>query len=248
MTLADIPGWRSRSPEGLVELALERRMVFKFVGIELGSRAPDAGAARRLVSEYADGDAEPWMTAHLLGCIGHELGYATVVAILESAPGSLAESYAGPAMAKIRGVAAFDDLVRVMNASPKRRSREGAAYGLLRLQHPPAAAAVLEAASSGQIRYSMGAALVDQPLDDADVTPLISGNERERRVAIAYIDRLISSSTHEGRRGTQLEGRLESCRDRWLEPVRQLLADPDFRMAPRQRAALSRWASSEAVG
>ena len=83
-------------------------------------------------------------------------------AILLAAPRLLAESYAGPALAKIRGLEAHDELVRFTMQSPARRSREGAAYGLAHLGTGEAAAAIIDAAVSGAIGYQMGGVLVER--------------------------------------------------------------------------------------
>ncbi len=251
--------WKQRSPEELIELVLETNARFKLVGIELQQRAPSEAAAQRLIDAYEAGDAEPWFTAHLLGCVGHEVGYDTVRAILLASPGRLAESYAGPALGEIGGPRAHDDLVRFTKEGPTRRSREGAAYGLPYLGTGEAAAALIDAALSGAIGYGMGSTLIDLPVSAERIVELLDGEERSRRVAIAYVTRLISHAADaeslagfvddgyrigarsRHARSQEATKRLAVSRGHWLAAVQRLLADEDFRMAPRQRTTLTKW-------
>ena len=57
-----------------------------------------------IVAAYRDGSAPPWLAAALLGQTRSARGYDVLSAILYEAPRLLAESYAGVAMAKVRGV------------------------------------------------------------------------------------------------------------------------------------------------
>ena len=235
--------WKRRSAEGLVDLVLESHLLFKFVGAELDQRPPSEAAAQKLVDAYQSGNAEPWFTAHLLGCVGHEVGYDTVRAILLAAPRLLAESYAGPALAKIRGREAHDELVRFTMQSPARRSREGAAYGLAHLGTGEAAAAIIDAAVSGAIGYQMGGVLVDLPVDAAQIRELLTGEERSRRVAVEYVTLLIQGAVTDGLGSREAAECLAANRPHWRSAVQRLLGDEDFRMSPRQRSALTDWAS-----
>jgi hypothetical protein len=141
---------------GLSSVELVQRTItgeenFKAVAIEFESRPPDLAAAQRLVEAYREGRAAPWLTALLLGRLRASEGYPVTREILLAAPGQLAESYAGPAMARIRGEAAREDLLGiVMNEAPK-RSREGAAYGMALLRGPGVADEILAAFRAGRI-------------------------------------------------------------------------------------------------
>ncbi|MGF1466685.1 MAG: hypothetical protein ACFCGT_11175 [Sandaracinaceae bacterium] len=236
-------GWKRRSAEGLVELVLETNVRFKFVGAELDTRPPSEAAAKRLIDAYEAGDAPPWLTAYLLGCVGHEVGYGTVRAILLAAPRMLAESYAGPALAKIRGSGAHDDLVHLTMESPARRSREGAAYGLAHLGTGEAATAIINAAVSGAIGYQLGGVLIDLPVGAERIAELLDAEERGRRVAIEYLTGLIQRAAGQGLGSPEAAERLAANRGYWLAAVQRLFADEDFRMAPRQRASLTQWVS-----
>lgn len=207
----------------------------KVVGQELGGREPDEAAALRLVAAYEAHEAEPWLTAFLLGCVGHEVGYQTVRDILMAGPRKLAESYAGPALAKIRGPRAQDDLVELTNgAAPTRRGREGAGYGLAHLGTEDAAVALLDAAIGKAIGYQMaGSALAKLPLEPRRVGDLLDrGDEQSVRIAVELLCTLLVTDPQE---------RLEANRALWLAPVQRTLANPDFRMAPYQREALTGW-------
>ena len=152
--LARMGEMADESAAELVDRAIENVMAFKRVALLLDDLSPDREAADRLVRAFEEERAAPWLTAHLLGCIGHEAGYATVRQILVSAPGMSAEGYAGVALAKIRGDDAFDELVALMGGAVDRRSREGAAYGLGQLAATPdlALPIVIDALSSaGQL-------------------------------------------------------------------------------------------------
>jgi len=179
--------WASRkvgAPGEALEKALANHAYFKVASGQLLEAPPDEGQALRLVRAYEAGEAEPWLTAHLLGCIGHDSGYDTVLAILRLSPGALAESYAGVALAKIRGEAARADLERELAEGEKRPCREGAAYGLAELGGEAGGPPVVEAIRKRLIRPQMGAVLVDMGLLDSLALDLFeSDSERDRQVA-----------------------------------------------------------------
>jgi len=144
----------------LVKIATEDASSFKPVGAELERRAPDPRAADALIDAYRKGAIPPWLVAHLLGCVRAAQGYEVAREVLLAAPGLLAESYAGPAMARIAGAAAHDDLVGIMMNAPRLRSREGAAYGLSVLKRPGTASLVLHAVQAGRVRRHPAAFIV----------------------------------------------------------------------------------------
>lgn len=141
----------------LVSHAIANELVFKRVHTELEARPASEAAARQMIDAYRRGEVAPWLTAALLGACRHAEGYDTLREILLAAPGQLAESYAGPAMARVRGEAALDDLLDLIMTAPKRISREGAAYGLQLFNTPDARVSVLEATRAKQIRRRTGA-------------------------------------------------------------------------------------------
>ncbi|MDC3979815.1 hypothetical protein [Polyangium jinanense] len=223
----------------LVTTAIANHARFKDVAAELERRTPDADAASALVEAYRAEEAPPWLAAHLLGCIGHELGYATVREILLNAPGMLAESYAGPALAKILGERALPDLCALLRDAPKQISREGAAYGLKRLGPPSAEAALLEAATTGRIRWQTAASLLaDIPIAPRRLCGLLRSGEV---VQLRLATEIVWVALRHARSG----------QNTWiydvaaeLEPmIRDVLANPALSMAPRKRTGLEAWVS-----
>lgn len=229
----------SVSSTKLVAAALANHAGFKHVAEELERRAPDADAAKALVDAHHAGTAPSWLVAHLLGCIGHEIGYAVVREILLSAPGMLAESYAGPALAKIRGERALPDLCVLLRDAPKQVSREGAAYGLARFRSTRAEIAVIEAATTGQIRWFTAANILARiPMALPRLVELFrSGDVAQLRLATE----IFSATLLDPRSG---ESRWADDAAAALEPlVRAALANPELSMAPRKRAQLEKWVS-----
>lgn len=104
----------------IVDRVVANHASFKFAARDLEALAPDRSAVEALIGAWRSGTAPPWLVAHLLGCIGHDAGYAATREILLSAPGSLAESYAGVALAKIRGAGARADLAALLRMRPAR--------------------------------------------------------------------------------------------------------------------------------
>ena len=188
---------KRRDAQESLEKALDNHVHFKAASNQLLAAPPDEGQALRLVRAYEAGEAEPWFTAHLLGCIGHEAGYDTVLAILRSSPGALAESYAGVALTRIRGEAARVDLDRELVEGEKRQSREGAAYGLAALGGEAGGQPIVEAIRKRLIRPQMGSVLDDIGLLGSLVLDLFeSDSERDRQAAFHAVD---SALTHEDR-------------------------------------------------
>jgi hypothetical protein len=223
----------------LVRAAVREHSDFKVVSAALIRRPADPMAAELLVAEFARGEAPAWLTAHLLGQLRADVGYETVRGILLAAPGYLAESYAGPALARIRGENATPDLVHILNIAPKARSREGAAYGLGVVGTPAAEEAIFEAVASGRIRASTGGSVLGgMPFDQAKMANALSSGE----------ERLVSLGTE-----TVWSMILATCRrprsapkharpdPRLLDAVRKVLADARVNMAPRKRSALADW-------
>jgi hypothetical protein len=175
------------APVELVELALENNSAaFKRVSSELERREPCPAAAQLLIEAYRAGRAPAFLVAHLLGQLRAPIGYAVAREILLAGMGSLTESYAGPAMARIAGSAAREDLLDVLMSDAHRRSREGAAYGLAVLQDPDVADAILIAFRAGRINVSRAGSVVAS-LPDARRTVrawLVCGNEHSEAVGL----------------------------------------------------------------
>lgn len=144
----------------LVEMVRDDDSFFKRVGAELQRRPPDPHAAGALIAAYREGRTPPWLTAYLLVCLRAPRGYDVAREILLAAPRLLAESYAGPAMARIGGAAAQDDLEHLMMTAPHLRSREGAAGGLGVLELPGTASVMLRALQARRVRAQTVASIV----------------------------------------------------------------------------------------
>jgi len=171
----------------LVEAALaDRAMDWKRALLALEPMEPDAAAAAAVVAAYEGGRCPPWAAAALLGAIGHSDGYATALAILRAAPGQLAESYAGPALAKMRGDAALPDLAAVLeDPACALRAREGAAFGLARIADARADELLLAAVDQERVRTSVaGSVACDRGTsDDALIRLLRAASPRRRNTA-----------------------------------------------------------------
>lgn len=77
------------------------------------------------MTAYRKDRVPAWLVAYLLGCIRAARGYDVAREVLLAAPGLSAESYAGPAMARIAGTSAHDDLAGLMIDAHKLRARVG---------------------------------------------------------------------------------------------------------------------------
>ncbi|MGK3991101.1 hypothetical protein WME99_49090 [Sorangium sp. So ce136] len=223
----------------LVATALADHRRFKHVAAELERRVPDADAASTLVQAYRVGEAPPWLAAYLLGCIGHEVGYATAREVLLTAPGLLAESYAGPALAKILGERALPDLCALLRDAPKQVSREGAACGLGRLGSPRAEEALLEAVTTGRIRWHIAAGVLARiPIAPRRLGELLRSGET---VQLRLASEIVWVALHDANSG----------RSTWVHDIaaelgpmiRDVLVNPALSMAPRKRAQLEAWVS-----
>ena len=125
------------TPIEVAERVIEQPKFFKAAALELEASPADESAAIRLIRAYHDGEAPPWITAVLLGRIGHQVGLETVKKILFDHPGRLAEDYAGVALARIAGPEATQDLLQIVfDPSHHIKTRRAAGYGLAYLATP----------------------------------------------------------------------------------------------------------------
>jgi hypothetical protein len=109
--------------------------------------------------------------------------------ILVSAPGSLAEGYAGVALVKIAGDAAREDLLALLAGPYPRACRDGAMHGLAALRDPSLVAPLLALARTGQIPSKAAAHIIaaDHPPPEQLVGWLGSAEASERSVALRVI-------------------------------------------------------------
>lgn len=170
----------------LVIGALAETLSFNAVAVALKRLPPDQEAAATVVAAYQQDTVAPWLAALLIGAIRHERGYPTALAILRRGAGRLSESYAGPAMARIRGVDAFDDLAAVVREPGlERRVHEGAAYGLGRIADPRALPLVIEAYTQERIRVDTAGSIAANRASEAALRSyLASPEQRYRTLAV----------------------------------------------------------------
>lgn len=223
----------------LVEKAVANHAFFKQVASKLERLPPDAAAANAVVAAFRKGEAPPWLTACLLGCIGHDAGYEVVREILLEAPGQLAESYAGSALVKIAGARAFDDLCGLLEGAAKLSSRKGAACGLGRLKSERATAVLLRAARAGAIPGHVAAwNLARLPLAPDQILELLHSSDPESlRLGTEIVWAVIRGA--DASRLTWLAANQRQL----AAAVRLVLTNPTFKMAPRKRRVLTEWAA-----
>ena len=227
----------SRDAVELVESAISNHGCFKKAAQHLDALPSDPAAVEVLLGAFRIGDAPPWLTAHLLGCIGHKSGYAAAREILFAAPGMLAESYAGVALAKIGGRSALDDLTGIIREAPKRVSREGAAYGLGHLASRQAVVVLLAACREELIGWdTAGGILATLPITAAEAIALLrSDDPRDVRLGTEVI------SMRDGARMEEPPSWSGHDLEQLSRVVQDSLRRSDVRMAPRKRRRLSDW-------
>jgi hypothetical protein len=181
--LLDVSGLQT--PVELASGAITWAINFKAAALALERLRPDESAATIVVDAYQEDRVAPWLAALLLGAIRHPHGYPTALAILRRGAGQLSESYAGPAMAKMRGGAALDDLAAVLREPGLERwVYEGAAYGLSKIADPRALPLVIEAFVQKRIRVSTAGSIAEVASADTLLTWLASADQRYRELAL----------------------------------------------------------------
>lgn len=145
----------NRSSLQLIESAIDQSGDWKDNSLELEERGPDAQSTAAVIHAYDEGRCPPWLAACLLGAIAHPDGYATALAILRAGPGTSAEAYAGPALAKMLGNAALPDLEEVLvdDELPSWVHR-GAAHGLALITDPRGLDVLLAAVDLQRVEIS----------------------------------------------------------------------------------------------
>ena len=161
---------------------------WRFALLELKTFAPDAAATAAVIDAYSQARCEPWCAAALLEAIGHPDGYATALEILHLAPGSLAESYAGTALVRMRGADALDDLAAIIDDDRlPQRAHEGAAVGLAAMADPRADDVLLRAVDRGRVRTSVaGSVASERGIPAARLISWLRGADSRRRNLAAW--------------------------------------------------------------
>lgn len=219
----------------LVDAAIEDRTRFKKIAAELESMQPDEHAARNLISAFRSRRCEPWLTAHLLGCIGHRLGYETAKIILLSNAGSSSESYAGVAMAKMLGIAAYDDLRQIFFGDHPQKIRQGAAHGMAATSSPRLLDDFFTAFVEQRISRKAVSWYIAEcsPSDDWLLGLTRSDSTALKKLACAIVELMASPiSTH------------RSPGHDVAHSIQNLLSDETFSINPRRRENLLAWINS----
>jgi len=156
--------------------------------LALQGRPPDAASARAVILAFERGACEDWKAACLLGAIGHPDGYATALAILRSGDSTRASVYAGPALTKMWGAAAFADLAAILgDPAFDRRIHEGAAYGLAELADPRAVDVLMAAVDAKRVRMSTaGSVMSERPLAPTLLLGWLRGGRSARRTVAMW--------------------------------------------------------------
>ncbi|PHS01140.1 MAG: hypothetical protein COA78_22960 [Blastopirellula sp.] len=219
----------------LVDAAIEDRVSFKKVGLRLDDLVPDEQAAKHLIAAFHRHRCEPWLTAYLLGCNGHHVGYETAKTILLSNAGSSSESYAGVAMAKILGLAAYDDLRQIIFGDHPQKVREGAVYGLVDNSSPQLLNDLFTAFKEQRLsRSGVGSNIAKcNPTDDWLLEQLHSENVQVQKLACAIIDFMLRPNLTSRIPGNQV-----------ANSVQDLLNDQEFSIMQSRRENLLAWINS----
>lgn len=227
--------WLIMSAVNLVDAAIEDRRSFKKIGTELDSMPPDHEATQRLISAHHERRCEPWLSAYLLGCIGHRGGYATAKSILLSNAGSSSESYAAVAMAKILGEAAYEDLRQVLFSDHPLKVRRGAASGMATTSSPRRLDDFFAAVIDGLLTRNMAAWYIADcnPGDDWLLRLLRTSDVAQQKLGSAIIELMVAHNSNRRVPGTEV-----------AECIRELLDNESFSMNPKRRKNLRHWVDS----
>lgn len=227
----------------LIQGALEDHSSFKQVYFELERRRPSRAGAELLIEAHRRGDAPDYLAAALLGQCRHAIGYQTVRNILLSAPGYLAESYAGVALAKIAGQECLEDLIDIQQSAPHLKSREGAAYGLANLGSPEAMRAVLDATLLRKIRWHTGARILGRASPDEELLLDLLGDEDEFRTRLATEIAWACILSDRADPATESPRLVTHPSEALIEALREALAG--LSMSTRKRKGLYEWLDSK---
>jgi len=179
----------------LIDAVVEDHASFKRVGPKLEAMPPDEAAAKRLIRAYKSESVPPWLTAYLLGCVGHAAGYKTAKQILLDNPGLSAESYAGVALAKIRGTEAYRDLKTIIFDDERPKVRRGAAHGLAHRRESDVIPVFIDAFRTKRLPHNDVSWHIAQcGPDDSTLVSLLSNSDgREQKLGCAIADILLWS-------------------------------------------------------
>ena len=216
----------------LVDKAVQNRTCFKIVSPKLEALPPDKTAANKLISAYRAGKSPPWLTAHLLGCVGHSVGYATAKQILLDGPGQSAESYAGVAMAKIRGTESYADLREILANGEQPKMRRGAAHGLAHRREPDVIPTFIEGYAAKRLPLNDVSWHVAHcgPDDSVLISLLKSSDSRLQRLGCKTVETLLWS-----------DGGFSPPGDVVKEPARALLSDSSLPFSKKWLKRLCDW-------
>ena len=215
----------------LVDAAIEDCMTFKEVGRRLEGMEPNEQASRHLIAAYDRQCCEPWLIAFLLGCVGHPAGYNTAKDILLSNARGSRESYAGVAMARILGIAAYGDLRQILFGGYPQRIRKGAAYGMVATGSSQLLDDLVTAFNEARLpRYDVSwRAATCNPTDEWLLDLIGSNDPQHRQLACAIVELMVA---------TNFNGR---CPGKPVaDAIHALINDESLSMNPRHRDHLPR--------
>ncbi|WP_404309302.1 hypothetical protein [Neorhodopirellula lusitana] len=216
----------------LIDDAIHDRRSWKKIGAELDALTPDPGGAQLLMDAYRNGSCQPWMAAFLLGCVGDPIGYETALEILLSDAGSSSASYASVAMAKMRGDAAYPDLRNVLMGDGSRKVRQGAVYGMEKLQQPQLLDDLYVAHRNQKLSRQSASWHIAycNPSDQWLTERLTSDELDEQKLGCAVVDAMVRSNTPMDDPGYAISILVQSC-----------LSDTELTMMASRRKSLLEW-------
>lgn len=222
----------------LVRLAIAEPRHARLIAMALRGRVPKEAPAAMLMAAYEEGALSSTHVAELLGCVGHGVGYRTVLGMLHDPEESEACEAAGLAAARILGQRADTDLTITLSTGPERAHREGAAFGLCEIGTEEAAASVTEAGRDGRIRIRVAVrCAIRMPFDASFWLELLESiDARDRRYGTQLVYELLASPD-----AVDAPERLAELGNRAKEAVRVALRDPALYMLPDKRELLTRW-------
>ena len=178
--MSNLNSFTQQDSVDLIDWLLKNPSDFRKLGVVLEGKPPEKQAAIKLISAFNQKYCEPWLVAFVLGCIGHRIGYETVKNILLSHAGQSSERYAGAAMTKILGIAAYSDLRQVVFSDRPYKVREGAAYGLVQTCSPQLFNDLLGACKQERLsRSTVVSFLVESNPTDEWLLELVEGEDQQ---------------------------------------------------------------------
>jgi hypothetical protein len=217
----------------LIDDVIEDRTSFKKVGPQLELLPPDEKATDRLVAAYRDERIPGWLTAYLLGCVGHPKGYQTGISILLSNKG---RGYAGEALVKMDKARAYADLRHTIFSDHHAMVRREAGYGLALYRSVDAVNDFLTAYDEGRLlplnHVSYNVARCG-PTDATLLGLLRSQDDRKQKLACAVVEWMVAENMRLRPPGNEVAAEID-----------KILQDSRITMAAHRQKSLCKWVKS----